>query len=317
MALEAEIWGKDIQKNFYQGLDFLQYSIDQSEYIHGKLVHLPQAGGQPIVVKGRTVLPAPILGRVDTEITYPIVDYTTNPQVISDLETWQLTYPKRMELMGEHYSKLRDRIGHQALYEWAVSGAFDTNRIIRTTGAAGGALPPPALAGTAPTGNRRLITRSDIANLKVILDRDLVPQDERYLMMDFSMMNNDLLSIPEFINSFNMGSVALPAGVIGRIYGFNVITYSYPIVYANTTPPTKRVLDSNTGMPTVSAADDCLAVLAWSRYSVARAIGETKVYMDSELPEYYGDMISAMQRFGATIIRGDHKGTAALVQAVV
>nr|WP_298660652.1 phage capsid protein [uncultured Flavobacterium sp.] len=307
MALERELWIDDIQPNLFQGIEFATYSKDHSSYIYNKTVHIPQAGSIPNVVKSRTVLPAPIGSRTDTELTYQILDYSTDPIVVSDLETMQISYDKRQEIMGEHISKLKDRIGRQVAFDWAVSGASDAARIIRTTGAAGTTLAPGA------TGTRKKLTKQDLSNLKLVFDRDLVPQDERYILMDHGMYL-ELLELDAFTSSFFVGQVVLPNAVINKLYGFNILTYSFPIIYDNAATPVKKTLIDNTGFP-VAAATDNLACIAWSKYSVSRALGPIDVFMNPRLAEYYGDLMSALVFFGSTILRSDKKGVGAIVQA--
>jgi len=306
MALLQEIWVKDIQSNLYNGLEFINYGTDHSEYIAYSTVHLPQAGSAPEVVKSRTTLPAPISQRTDTELTYPVVPFTTNPIVVSDLEAFQLSYDKRMSVMGEHSEKLRERIGRETAFNWAVSA--DANRIVRTSGANGTTLAPGA------TGTRKKLVKEDIGKLKTILDRDLVPMSERYLLLDYGMYV-ELLESDAILRQDFMGKANLPMGAVNLILGFNILTYNYPVIYDNAaTPAKKSPLSDNTGYP-VQATTDNIGCIAFSRYAVSKALGGINVFMENRVPEYYGDIISALVHHGSSIRRTDKKGVCVIVQS--
>ena len=70
MALQQEIWIKDIQENFYQNNEFLQKATDHSMWVNFKTVHIPQAGSAGTVEQNRSLLPAAITSRTDSELTY-------------------------------------------------------------------------------------------------------------------------------------------------------------------------------------------------------------------------------------------------------
>ncbi len=75
MAIQKEIWQDHIEGNLFKNNEFLLASTDVGQYVlQGKVVHIPQAGALPTVVKNRTVIPATVVQRTDTDITYTLMN---------------------------------------------------------------------------------------------------------------------------------------------------------------------------------------------------------------------------------------------------
>ena len=106
MALQKEIWINDIQDVLYQGAEFVTFGTDHSAWVSNKVVHVPQSGAIPAVVQNRTTLPATIAQRTDTELTYNLNSYTTDPTLVQDIDELQTSYAKRSSVMGQQISKL-------------------------------------------------------------------------------------------------------------------------------------------------------------------------------------------------------------------
>ena len=161
MALQTEVWVNDIQDNLFAGNEFVKTGTDHSGFISDKTVHVPQAGANPAVKKNRAVFPAPITERADTDLTYTLNDYTTEPVRIGDVEDIQNSYSKRTSVFGQHIQTLGDVIGNHTAFEWAASGA---GNVFNTSGSAvGTALAPGA------TGNRLALLLDDILKLKMVV----------------------------------------------------------------------------------------------------------------------------------------------------
>lgn len=305
MALQKEIWINDIRENLFANNMFLERATDHSQYVDNKTVHIPQAGSNPGVVKDRAVFPASISQRTDTELTYDLAEYSSNPILVRDVEDLQVSYDKRMSVMRNHIKKLGDVIANQTLYAWAPAGA---TRQVRTTGSAvGTALAPSA------TGTRNAITLADIASAKAILDKDNVPAAGRVLVIPSDMYNAQLLAIAEVYRADAYGSPNLPSGVVNRIHGFDIIVRPTVLVYDNTgTPVIKAVGDE--GTPSSPATTDNLAALAYHPDYVSKAMGTIDVYSDEKNPVYYGDVISAAVMHGAKYLNTGYVGVAAIIQ---
>src|SRR3954468_21515304 len=143
MAIQKEIWQDHIEGNLFKNNEFLLASTDAGQFVlQGKVVHIPQAGALPTVVKNRSSIPATVVQRTDTDITYVLDEFTTDPILIPNAETFELSYNKRESVLGEYESSLRQTIADNLLIDWSPTGG--TGTVIRTTGVSTGT----TLAGT-------------------------------------------------------------------------------------------------------------------------------------------------------------------------
>lgn len=309
MALDKEIWIADIQENLFQGNAHLNYAIDDTQFIDNKTIHIPQAGSNPAVAVNRGTVPATIGQRVDSDFTYNIDEYTTDPILIRDLDDEAfLSYDKRQSVMSQHMDVLRNTLGNQSLFNWADSVNVASGYLVRTTGTAtASALAPGA------TGNRKAINKNDVIALKKVLAKQDVPMDDGRLWLGLpSDLYFQLLEIETNISRANeFGQATLPEGAVNRIMGFNV--YIRPRI---------NVYDNSAVIKAIGAAtatSDNLGALAWHSGMVSKAMGGINVMTDfgdggNGKPEYYGGIISAEVYFGSEKRRADNKGLAVLVQ---
>ena len=77
MALNRQIWINTIVENFFPDDSFMAKSIDDSDFVNVKTVHIPNAGKPSSVVINRAEKPATIKERTDQELTYDIDELTT------------------------------------------------------------------------------------------------------------------------------------------------------------------------------------------------------------------------------------------------
>lgn len=306
-ALQTEVWANDIAENLYMGNEFMKYATDHSMWVNHKTVHVPQSGSGPGVEKNRAIFPAPIGQRTDTELTYSLNQYTTDPILIQNLEELQISYSKRKSVLFNIMEGLRFVVATHTLYSWAPSGA---SRIVRTSGSTSTLNLPHSTA----TGSRKMITISDITKLKSILDKDNIPQSGRILLLPEFMYSNDLLNISGIITANSFGSPVLPSGVIARLAGFDIMIRSEVLVYDNTGTPVIKAIDGD-GVLTAAAATDNGAAIAFHPSYVCHALGSIMPYYDENNPVYYGSILSAEVMHGAAKLRSDQKGVAALIQA--
>lgn len=306
MALEQEIWSKDIQENLYQNNLFMNRATDHSQWVMFKTVHVPQAGAAPNVKKNRAVLPATITQRTDSELTYSLNQYTSDPILVTNLEELQISYSKRMSVISNTVDQVGDVVSNTTLYNWAPAGA---TRQVRTTGAASAlALAPSA------TGTRLSIELTNIAKAKAILDKDNVPGEGRVLLMPSDIYNTQFLAINNVQAAYAYGAPALPSGVVNKIFGFDIMLRPAVLVYDNTATPVIKAIDDD-GTPTTEAATDNMACLAYHPKFVAHALGAITSYYEENSPIYYGNIYSTEVMHGASKLRTDQKGIVAIIQA--
>lgn len=306
MALEQEIWSKDIEDNLYQNNQFMNKATDHSQWVMYKTVHVPQAGAAPSVKKNRSLLPATISQRTDAELTYSLNEYTSDPVLITNLEELQISYNKRMSVINNTVDQIGEVVSNATLYAWAPSGA---TRQVRTTGA----VDALALAPSA-TGTRKAITLADITKAKSILNMDKIPNEGRVLLMPAEIYDNHFLAISNVQQAYAYGSAVLPMGVVGKIFGFEIMIRPSVLVYDNTATPVIKAIGDD-GVPSAPAASDNMACIAYHPKYVAHALGGIKSFYTENSPEYFGNIYSSLVMHGASKLRTDQKGIVAIIQA--
>lgn len=312
MSLLTEVWSSQISENLYQNNDFMKRATDHSMWVRYKTVHVPQSGAKPTVEKNRSVLPATIGSRTDSELTYNLNQYTADPILITNLEELQISYAKRQSVLMNIMSQLQFVVSTQTLYTWAPAGA---SRIVRTSGSTS----TTNLPHTTATGSRKMLTFADITAAKQILDNDYVPAEGRVLLVPAYMYNTDLLNIAGVIQAYAFGQAVAPTGVVARVAGFDIMIRPDVLVYDNTATPVIKGIEGD-GTLTSAAATDNGAILAYHPNFVAHALGSITPYYNagsngSGLPEYYGSIFSAEVMHGASLLYSSQKGVVAIVQA--
>jgi hypothetical protein len=301
MALEKEIWIKDIQERITETVEFLQYTTDHSEYIKYKSVHVPQAGNIMSVEVNRNSFPAPLKRRTDDELIYKTNQYTTDPVHIPSIEVFQINYDKRMSMYKEGYDFMAEVLAMDALYAYAKDSAT-----IRTTGSSSDF----ALAKGA-TGNRKAITLVDVRKAAQILDKQGVPSTDRYLALP-SDMYHELLAVEAVQNNaFNGYLLAMKDGQVPEIAGFKILKRNNLV----TTDGAGVALAYDKDY--AGTATDNVAAIAWHPSFVAKAMGATNVYFKEQDPQLFGDAISFEQWAGFSKLRKDNKGVVVIAQDAV
>jgi len=307
MAIQKEIWISDIASNLFASNRFMNLvGRDDSAYVDNSVVHIPQAGAKPSVAVNRASVPAAIAQRTDTDLTYNLNEFTTDPLLIKDIESLQVNYNKRMDVLKDHINQLGYAASNKTLYAWAASGA---TRQVRTSGAASAlALSPSA------TGTRKKMVLDDIAGALSILGQDDVdPSEEKFMIVPSAMYYTDLLRDSSISKYLEFGKAVLPEGVVDRVMGLNILIRSSVVVYDNTGTPVIKSTDNN-GTPT-GAASDNQGVIVCTKSAVRRAMGSVKVFSNEDQAAYYGSIFSASVMQGASKNRSDQKGIVSIIQA--
>lgn len=301
MAVQVEIWEKDIVEGLWADNAFLTFAFNADQYVlAGKVVHIPQAGAAPGTKVNRTELPATVTKRTDVDITYAIDEITSDPVHIPNADTVELSYDKRTSVTSETRAAMYEAAALNMIFRWSPS---DAARIVRTTGEAVPAHLPSA------TGNRKSFKLADLKGAQKQFNKDSVPSANRYALIDAEMydqITNEMTATQQrdFLAAYDEKN-----GILGRIFGFNVIMRSQVMRYTNAATPVKKEYDS------AGAATDNAAVICWQKNSVERALGDVKFFEDLGNPQYYGDIYSSLLRLGGRIRRNDGKGILAIVQA--
>lgn len=305
MALQKEVWVQDIQEKLFANNDFISKSVSHDAFVDSLTVHVPQAGSIPAVQVNRAILPAAISERTDTDESYNLQEFTTDPILVRRLDEIQTSYAKRSSVMQNHINVLNDRMGLEALYQWAGSALVSaTNgQIVLTTGTATANIGP---AGT--TGNRKALGIEDLAAAAAKLDGDDVAQENRFLVMPAKVYHSMLVENPELLNGDYMNKGNLPEAVVMKVWGFNIMVRSNTVSYADAATPTKKAIGA------AVAVTDHFGCVGFQSDYVAKALGSIEVFANNAQADYYGDILSARVDFAAKALRTDGKGIVTIVQ---
>jgi hypothetical protein len=296
MALNVEIWHNFISENLYANNAFLQKSVDVSgNVLAGKIVHIPNAGAPSNVQRNRTNLPAQVKRRKDVDVVYALDEFTSDPILITNAETVELSYDKVGSVLANDMSNLRQNMSIWMLYNW-----FTGANVLKTTGSA----VSPHITGT--TGNKKAVTLADIEALQARFDEDEIPMEGRTVLFDAQMYRQFVSSLvateyKDFSSYFNAAT-----GVVGRLFGFDFMKRSRVSTLKN---------DFTLLSPDDNVAATALAgAVAWQDTTVERAVGTISMFESKGDPTYYGDVYSFLVRAGGRARRADGKGVYILSQ---
>lgn len=298
MAVQKQIWLSTIVEGLFASNSFLSKAFNADEYVNsGKTVHIPNAGKASNVKKNRTEFPAQVNTREDKDLTFNLDEFTTDPILISHADTVELSYDKRESVLRNDKLKLQDSVALDFIKNWSPSG----KSIIKTTGKA-----QAAHTSKSATGMRKGFTKKDVLSAMVEFNASDIPQEGRYMLLDALMHAQLLNDLTEAEGNAFLASADAQNGIIGKLYGFNIMMRSKAALYDDKGEP-KHWNDP-------ASATDCAAALAWHEQSVCRALGEVKMFDGENDPTYYGDIYSFLLRAGGRPMREDVAGLIAIVQ---
>lgn len=300
MALNKEIWLSTIVENLYPDNSFASKSVDDSVFVNNRKVHIPNAGSPSAVVVNRTTKPATVKEREDNELTYEMDELTTDPVHIPNIDTVELSYDKRNSIIANDRATLQESAHVNILERWG--GAVATDHVLLTTGAKTRA----AHTSSTATGTRKTICRADVLDLMTRMNADNVPQHGRYLLLDAYMYADLLADLSDKEQLLFLNSANVARGILGNLWGFNIMQRS-------------SVLRVSAGKSLIKwsaagAATESAAALAWQEGCLSRALGEVKMFDQTDSPTYYGDIYSFLVRTGGGLRRYDKKGVFLLAE---
>ncbi len=304
-GVEKETWRPYIVERFWKDNAFLSGKFyDESDaVVAGRIVHIPQPGAAPSVVKNRSSFPATAVRRTDTDVTYTLDEYTTNPTHIPNIDAVHLSYSKQDSVLGDHVMTLNETVADDIIIKWGSSANVTQ---VATTGGPG--TPIQVAPVTGQTGNRLAFHHKDLQKLMTRMNADNVPKANRYILIDDNMFEAfyDSLSDTQSKDFSRYNDAA--NGVIGRLHGFDIMTRSSVLVATN--------LNAIKALGAAIASTDNLCSIAWQKDTVALAMGTVSFFEDKNNPLYYGDVYSTLIMCGGRARRADGKGIYVIRQGV-
>lgn len=292
MALQVEVWEKDVIDNLYANNQFAQFSFNADQYVlMGKVVHIPVAGAPGSIKKNLNIFPQTAAKRADTEITYNIDTLYLLPRHVEDIEKYELSYDKRQSMVGEDQRKLIQDAMKNLLYRWAPAVA----NVILTKG------DDVAASVTGGAGNRKSFTKAILDEIKLKMDAADISEQGRVALLTAHHYAQFIASLSEAERN-DVGRVAnVATGVVGQYMGFTIMMRSTVLRYRGADAAVAVVDELDEAF--ASDVDDRAASLVWQRDCVERALGSVKMFDNANQAEYFGDIYSMNLRFGGRIRR--------------
>lgn len=310
LDLAVEFWDTVIAQNLFKGYDWITRAKNRTGNVMSgaggaRVVHIPQAGSVPNVVRNRQNYPIPMVKRSDLDLTYVMDELSSDTTVVFDAEKWELSYSKIPDILKVHINQLNFRAAQNALYRWAGKNVNETalSKIVVTTGSTFNS----ATYYTGLTGNRKLPLVADIASAKTQLINDTKKEanpGKRALIMD-EVLYNLLLADTTFASdvAYKKIGAEFNNGDLVKLMGFDIIRTDAlgKVTAANVA---KDTLD-----PTVVVAtDDNPFMLLVDFDFVHYAKSDAKMFYEADRVDYQGDVMNALTIMGASRERKDDAG---------
>lgn len=305
--IPMEVFANYIVEKLRKVNPFMTFAIVETAFVlAGAVVHIPQAGASPHVVKNRSTFPATAVQRNDSFVDYSLAVFTTDPTHVTWEENNEISYNKTDSVLSDHVATLIEAVGDDILYSWVVGNkdgsteTIPTKNIIHTTGAA------VAVTEEGQVGTRKAFTADDLAKSQALMNKMNVPKTGRYALLESYQYQQLMNSLSNNQMAAFQQSADLENGIVGKLYGFNIMERSTVLSFNGNTPIAPGA---------AFEADTCVAALCWQKESVAVAQGEIKPFQTSDDPLYYGDVFSAAVKVGGRCRRQDWAGVIAIVSA--
>lgn len=301
MAIQKEVWLQSIEDNLYKGLEaIIAVSRDDSAFVNNKTIHIPSSGTAPVISKGNAVYPAAITERTDQEVTYNLTNYEIGPLRLGWADQLQLSYDKTTSIASDFMGNISDRMAKEFMAAWYYKA---TASLVSTSGTATSF----NWLGGASTGALKHITGKDVRKAAMILDKQIIPSGDRYLLLDPDMFYQLLGDLDYQAN--RLGVFAGLPTIPGPVYGFTVIQMPYVAAINNTQD---IILPNAVNGSFTYAATDRPIGLAVHKSALSMAITPVEGFVDDKSPAYFGDVLSASIFGGAKYRRFDGKGSVAI-----
>lgn len=308
--IQKEIWEKDIQGNLYKSNGFLKtFSAADKENIEGRTVHIPQAGKGGNVEKNRSVLPATVKKRVDTVESYQINEFTSDPILIPNADTVELSYSKRESALEDEQRKLNEYVAEDTLLSVVKSPVgtvtdLPASSILSTTSE----IKVPATAAGA-TGLVKAYSVDDLQKAKTFFIRQKIwTEGEMYALLT-GEAEAQMFPANSPVTATYMASVSEEErrnGIMYKCQGFKIISRStvYTLNAAGAFKPSDAV----------GASTDVEGVLFYNGKQIEFALGDVLFFGNEGRAEYFGDVFSFLVRSGARPKRANYEGVLVMKQ---
>jgi hypothetical protein len=256
----TEIWTGELIKKLRAGdvADFLDGVPDYSQYAENDVIHLVDVGGDPDVLINNTTYPIPVQELEDGDAVFGLDKFQTKATPVTDDELYASSYDKIQSVKDRHAAAIAETKYLKAIHAFAPTSNTTSTPVIATTG------------DNDADGVRKMLTRSDIINLKKKFDKMEVPVKGRRLVLCSDHVN-DLLAIDQ---KFRDQYYNYTTGKIANMYGFEVFEFVNNPYYKGT----GEAANTKMAIGSVPSPTDFQASVAYFVPRMFKATGTTKMY---------------------------------------
>lgn len=291
MALNKQVWIKQILEGFYPDDSFLQKVVNYSEFVENDRLHIPSAGIDPNVLINNTTYPIKTVDRSDGDNEIELDKFETENTIIRRPEAIEYSYSKLESVIRQHRATLRKSVAMKAIHAYAPGEDTSETPVVTTTGLAGG-------------GNRKRLTFEDILTLKERFDDAEIPLEDRYIVLHPKHVSDLLLEDLKLFKDIT----SIKDGEPFKFAGFGFYSFSQMPTYQSINGVLKKI-------PFANEKSTQFASVAFYAKEVMKADGETFMYSSVDDPKERGTIVGFDKRFVALPIR--QKGIGAIVSDLI
>lgn len=263
MALQTEVWVRDIKENPVPDHSFINASTDMSEHVENNTLHLAEAGIEPGVHEdyfAGNEDPLPVANIEDIPNEVVLKTYSTEQTRHRQLQDVELQYNKRQSIINRHRTSLEKNLGKRAAFAW-TPGASDAYNEVKILG-----------------GSDSVID--------AIIDMELF-----YRKLDKGTGLNLCLS-PEHMAKIRKEDKDLYKDIVKNpgeiIYGFKIYSYSQTPLFTSA--------DVKKPFGATAEAGDKPSSFTWATDEVFRCFGSVDLYATLRDSGLQADILSFAQR---------------------
>lgn len=256
----TEVWTGEMIKSFRNSVESIGWlakirSYDQ--YAENDMIHFINIGGDPTVLINNTSYPIGVENLADTDKAISLDKYQTKATRITDDELYAISYDKMGSVIERHRESIDTTKYSRAIHALAPASHAATTPVLLTTGTA------------APEGGRKMLTRTDIINLKKAYDKMKVPGAGRILVLSPDHVADLLLNDQKFADQY----YNYTSGKIANMLSFEI--------YEFVDNPYFKQAKTKVAYGAVPEAGEFMASVSFFAPRMMKATGSTKSYLSA------------------------------------
>ncbi|WP_338813647.1 hypothetical protein V9L05_19945 [Bernardetia sp. Wsw4-3y2] len=217
MPVHKELFTAEVLRVLKHSTSFLAVIPDKSSLVKDNAtIHINDIGLEPEVLINNSTYPIPVVDYDDDDIVISLDKFDTKNTRVREEQLYAVTYDVMGEVTDAHGNALDQSHAKKAAHALAPAANTTATPIVEATGGTDNG-----------TIERKSITKKDIISLKKLFDLLGVPTENRYLVLH----PEHVAQLLELDNAFSLQYTNTKEGTVLKLYGFNILEYSFNPVY--------------------------------------------------------------------------------------